>query len=56
MFQIEFFYEKELQRTVQLEFKVEKVLKRKGNKLYVEWNCCESSLNSWIDKKDNINE
>ena len=31
------FYEKELQKTSQKEFKIEKVLKGKGNKLYVKW-------------------
>ena len=30
------FYEKELQKTNQKEFKIEKVIKRKGNKLYVK--------------------
>ena len=31
------FYEKELQKTSQQEFRIEKVLKRKGDKLYVKW-------------------
>ena len=31
------FYEKELQKTNQKEFRIEKVIKRKGNKLYVKW-------------------
>ena len=31
------FYEKELQKTNQEEFRIEKVLKRKGDKLYVKW-------------------
>ena len=31
------FYEKELQKTSQKEFRIEKVFKRKGNKLYVKW-------------------
>ena len=31
------FYEKELQKTYQKEFRIEKVIKRKGNKLYVKW-------------------
>ena len=31
------FYEKELQKTNQKEFRTEKVIKRKGNKLYVKW-------------------
>ena len=28
---------KELQKTNQEEFKIEKVIKRKGNKLYIKW-------------------
>ena len=48
---IETFYEKELQKTNQEEFKIEKVIKIKGDKLYVKWKCCDSSFNSWIDKK-----
>ena len=31
------FYEKELQKTNEKEFKIEKVIKRKGDKLYVKW-------------------
>ena len=31
------FYEKELQKTDQKEFRIEKVIKRKGNKLFVKW-------------------
>ena len=46
------FYEKELQKTNQKEFRVEKVIKRKGNKLYVKWKGYDSSLNSWINKKN----
>ena len=46
------FYEKELQKTNQKEFRVEKVIKRKGNKLYVKWEGYDSSLNSWINKKN----
>ena len=34
------------------EFRVEKVIKRKGDKLYVKWKGYNSSFNSWIDKKD----
>ena len=30
------FYEKKLQKTNQKEFRIEKVIKRKGNKLYVK--------------------
>ena len=43
------FYEKELQKIDQQEFRIEKVIKKKGNKLYVKWKGCDSSFNSWID-------
>ena len=46
------FYEKELQKTNQQEFRIEKVIKKKGDKLYVKWKGYDSSFNSWIDKKD----
>ena len=48
------FYEKELQKTNQKEFRIEKVVKRKGDKLYVKWKGYNNSFNSWIDKKDLI--
>ena len=48
------FYEKELQKTNQKEFRIEKVLKRKGDKLYVKWKRYDNSFNSWISKKDLI--
>ena len=48
------FYEKELQKTNQKEFRIEKVIKRKRNKLYVKWKGYNNSFNSWIDKKDLI--
>ena len=43
-------YEKAFQKTNQKEFRVEKVVKRKGDKLYVKWKGYNSSFNSWIDK------
>ena len=46
------FYKKELQETNQKEFRIEKVIKRKGDKLYVKWKNYDSSFNNWIDKKD----
>ena len=46
------FYEKELQKANQKEFRIEKVIKKKGNKLYVKWKGYDNSFNSWIDKKD----
>ena len=48
------FYEKELQKTNQKEFRIEKVIKTKGNKLYVKWKGYNNSFNNWIDKKDLI--
>ena len=45
------FYEKELQKTNQKEFRVEKVIERKGDKLYAKQKGCDNSFNSWIDKK-----
>ena len=29
-----------------------KIIKRKGDKLYVKWKDYNNSFNSWIDKKD----
>ena len=46
------FYEKELQKNNQKEFRIEKILKRKGDKLYVKWKGYDNSFNSWINKKD----
>ena len=46
------FYEKELQNTNQIEFRVKKVLKRKDNKLYVKWKGYNDLFNSWTDIKD----
>ena len=40
------FYEKELQKTNQKKFRIEKLIKRKGDKLYVKWKAFNSSLNS----------
>ena len=46
------FYEKEFQKTNQQTFRIEKIIKRKGNKLYVKWKGYDNSFNSWTDKKD----
>ena len=45
------FYGKELQKTNK-KIRIEKVIKRKCDKLYVKWKGCDNSFNSWIDKKD----
>ena len=44
------FYEKESQKTNQNEFRIEKIRKRKGDKLYVKWKGYDNSFNSWINK------
>ena len=49
---IETFYEKELQKTNQKEFRIQKVLKRKGDNLFVKWKGYVNSFNYRINKKD----
>ena len=46
------FFVKGLQKTNQQKFRIKKVIKKKGDKLFVKWKGCDSSFNSWIDKKD----
>ena len=46
------YYEKELQKTNHKKFRIEKVIKRKGDKLYVNWKGYDNSFDNWIDKKD----
>ena len=46
------FYKRELQKTSQEKFRIETVLKRKGDKLYVRWKEYNNSFNSWINEKD----
>ena len=49
---VETIYKKELQKANQKDFRVQKLIKRKGYKLYVKQKGYDSSFNSWIDKKD----
>ena len=46
------FYEKELQKTNQEKFGVDKIINRKGDRLYVKWKGYDNSFNSSISKKD----
>ena len=46
------FHEKEWQKTSQEKFRIEKLVKRKGDKLYVKWKGHDSRFNSGIDEKD----
>ena len=46
------FYEKELKKIKnKKEFRIEKVIKKKADKLYFKWKGYSNSFNSWIDKK-----
>ena len=49
------FYEKELQKSKNTtgEYIIEKILKTKGNKIFVKWRGYSNNFNSWIDK-DNV--
>ena len=49
---VETFYDKELENTNQTDFRVQKVIKRKGDKLYVKWKGCDNLVKNWIDKKE----
>ena len=50
------FYEKELQKTNRQEFRAEKVINRKSDKLYVKWKGGDNPFNSWIDNRHGINK
>ena len=46
------FHRKKLQKTSQKEFRTEKIIRRKGDKLYVKSKGYDISFNSWIGQKD----
>jgi len=46
------FYEQELQKTTQEMFRIEKVIRRKGDKSLVKWVGYPVEFNSWVDNKD----
>ena len=50
------FHEKWSEKANEKEFRVEKVLKRKGGKLYVKWEGYNNFFKIWNDKKESINE
>ena len=45
---------KKMKKTNQKEFRIEKVTKKKCDKLYVKWKGYDNSFNSWVDQKDVI--
>ena len=42
--------------TNQKQFRIEKVIKEKDDKLHLKWKGYNNSFNSWIDKKHSTNE
>ena len=46
------FYENDLERTNQKEFRIKKVIKGKGDKLNVKSRGNNNSFNSWIYRKE----
>ena len=46
------FNEKELHKANRKEFRIEKLLRKKGDKLYIKWKSYDNSFNSRINKKD----
>jgi len=48
------FYEQELQKTNQEVFRIEKIIRKRGDKLLVKWFGYPKSFNSWVENKDLI--
>ena len=48
------FYEKQLQKTNQTEFRIEKVVKRKGDKVHVKSKGYDNLLDPWTDETDTV--
>ena len=46
------FYEQELQKTRQEIYRIEKVIRKRGNRSLVKWLGYPESFNSWVDNKD----
>ena len=46
------FFERELQKTSQDVFRIENVLKTRGDKFLVKWMGYNDSFNQWVDNKD----
>src|SRR6218665_978500 len=46
------FYEQELQKTNQEIYRIEKIIRRRGNKSLVKWLGYPDSFNSWIDNEN----
>ena len=42
-------YEIKFKKANQKYFRNEKLMQRKGDKIYVKWKCYDNLFNSWID-------
>ena len=49
---VEDFTKNNCKKTNQKDFRIEKIIKRKGDKLHVKWKAYKNLFNSLIDKKD----
>jgi hypothetical protein len=49
------FYEQELQKTNQEIYRIEKVIRKRGNKSLVKWLGYPETFNSWVDNNELIN-
>ena len=48
---LEVFMKKNYKELIKKSFRIEKVLERKGDKLYIKWKGYHNSFNRWINKK-----
>jgi len=48
------FYEQELQKTNQEVYRIEKIIRKRGDKSLVKWFGYPTSFNSWVENKDLI--
>ena len=48
------FYEQELQKTTQEIYRIEKLIRKRGNRSLVKWLGYPDSMNSWVDNKELI--
>jgi len=48
------FYEQELQKTNQEVYRIEKIIRKRGDKSLVKWFGYLTSFNSWVENKDLI--
>ena len=47
---LQHFMKKNCENTNQKEFRIENVIKRKGDKLYINWKGYDNSFNSWLER------